>query len=314
MQQRSLGSLSVSLVGLGCNNFGGRIDLEATRKVVDAALDAGIQFFDTADVYGGGTSEELLGKALGERRSRVVIATKFGAPRSASDGLKRGSAAWVQRAVESSLRRLGTDYIDHYQLHFPDPEVPIEETLGALHLLVQAGKVREIGCSNFGSTRLFEAAERAEQGSLTPFRTVQNRFSLLHREPEAKVLPACEKLGMGLIPYFPLESGLLTGKYRRGEEIPEGTRLAAFPADQRGRFMSDDKLAAVERLAQYAEDHGHTLLELAISWLASCPVVTSVIAGATRPEQVHANAAGCGWELSASERNEIANLVGTGGE
>jgi len=309
MQLRSLGSLSVSTVGLGCNNFGGRIDLDATRKVVDAALDAGVQFFDTADVYGGGLSEELLGKALGERRAEVVIATKFGAPMSAPKGELRGSPAWIGKAVEASLRRLGTDYIDHYQLHFPDPEVPIEETLGALHELVQQGKVREIGCSNFGSTRLHEAAARASERGSTPFRTVQNRYSLLYREPEAKVVPACQELGIGLIPYFPLESGLLTGKYRRDQEIPAGTRLANFPEEQRGRFLSDAKLLAVERLAEYASDHGKSLLELAISWLASSPVVTSVIAGATRPEQVAANAAGADWALDEAQRAEIAALA-----
>jgi len=233
MEQRSIGELSVPVVGLGCNNFGMRLDAAGTAAVVDACFDAGIDFFDTADMYGGGLSEEYLGKALQGRRDEVTIATKFGAPGSSDEGVARGSAAWIRTAVERSLGRLGTDRIDLYQIHFPDPEVPIAETLGALHELVQAGKVREIGCSNFGSTRLHEAASAANDGALTPFRTVQNRYSALFRDPEAKVVPACQELGLGLIPYFPLESGLLTGKYRAGAELPEGTRLAAMPEDQR---------------------------------------------------------------------------------
>jgi aryl-alcohol dehydrogenase-like predicted oxidoreductase len=310
MEQRRIGELSVPVVGLGCNNFGRRLDAAGTAAVVDACFDAGIDFFDTADMYGEGLSEEYLGKALQGRRDEVTIATKFGAPGSSDEGVARGSAAWIRTAVERSLGRLGTDRIDLYQIHFPDPEVPIAETLGALHDLVQAGKVREIGCSNFGSTRLHEAASAAKDGALTPFRTVQNRYSALFRDPEAKVVPACQELGLGLIPYFPLESGLLTGKYRAGVELPEGTRLAGMPEDQRARFLADDTLERVENLRGYAEERGHTLLELAISWLATNPVVSSVIAGATKPEQVHANAAAAGWRITDAERAEIEELAG----
>jgi aryl-alcohol dehydrogenase-like predicted oxidoreductase len=309
MEHRTIGSLSVSRVGLGCNNFGGRLDASGTDRVVRAALDAGVDFFDTADVYGGRQSEELLGKALSDVRDRVVIATKFGAPGSADEGFERGSRAWVERAVEHSLERLGTDTIDLYQMHFPDGEVPIEETLGALDDLVRAGKVREIGCSNFGSTRIREAAGVSSQKGLAPFRTVQNRYSVLHRQPEEKVVPVCRELGVGLIPYFPLESGLLTGKYRAGEELPEGTRLAGMPEAQRERFLADGRFDQVERLRSYAEARGHSLLALAMSWLASNPTVVSVIAGATRPEQVAANVAAVDWKLTDEERDEISTLL-----
>lgn len=310
MEHRSIGRLSVSAVGLGCNNFGRRLDAAGTREVVSAALDAGIDFFDTADAYGGGRSEEYLGQALRGRRERAVVATKFGVPGSSPDGVPRGSARWVRTAAEQSLRRLGMECIDHYQLHFPDPEVPVAETLGALHELVREGKVREIGCSNFGSGRLHEAHQAAAADGLTPFRTVQNRYSLLHREPEEKVVPACQQLGLGLIPYFPLESGLLTGKVHPGQPLPEGTRLAAMSDDERARFVGDGTLERVERLREYAASHGRSLLELAISWLASSPVVVSVIAGATRPEQVAANAGAASWKLDAEQRAEVAALVG----
>jgi aryl-alcohol dehydrogenase-like predicted oxidoreductase len=309
MKHRKIGDLSVSLVGLGCNNFGGRLDAGGTAEVVHAALDVGVNFFDTADVYGGTRSEQLLGRALADRREAAVVATKFGAPNSAPEGVARGSVAWVTRACEASLRRLGTDYIDYYQIHFPDPDVPIEETLGAMDALVRAGKVREIGCSNFGSSRLYEAARVSAERELARFRTVQNRYSVLHRDPEPKVVPACRDLGMGLLPYFPLESGLLTGKYRTGEAPPAGTRLAAMPEAARTRFLGDAQLAQVERLREYAASHGHDLLTLAISWLASSPVVTSVIAGATTAEQVRSNAAAAGWEMSDQERADIDALV-----
>jgi len=309
VEHRRIGQLSVSVVGLGCNNFGRRLDAAASACVVGAALDAGIDYFDSADVYGEGLSEEYLGKALRGRRDEVVIATKFGAPGSADEGVARGSAAWVRTAAERSLRRLGTDRIDHYQLHFPDPEVPVEETLGALHDLVGEGKVLEIGCSNFGSTRIHEASDVAEAKGLTPFRTVQNRYSVLHRGPEPKVIPACAERGLALIPYFPLESGLLTGKYRKGQALPEGTRLAGMPEDQRGRFLDGERLERLERIREYAESRGHSLLELAISWLASNPAVASIIAGATRPEQARANADAVGWKLSLAERSQIAALA-----
>lgn len=309
MEHTTIGSLSVSRVGLGCNNFGGRLDAAGSQRVVHAALDGGIDFFDTADVYGGQRSEEFLGTALRGVRNEVVIATKFGAPGSADEGFDRGSRAWIERAVDRSLRRLGTDRIDLYQMHFPDGEVPIEETLGALDDLVRAGKVREIGCSNFGSTRIREAASVAEESGRAPFRSVQNRYSVLHRDPEEKVVPACQELGLGLIPYFPLESGLLTGKYRAGEELPDGTRLAGMPEEQRERFLADGRFEQVDRLRRYAEERGHTLLELAISWLAASPVVPSVIAGATKPDQAAANASAAGWKMTDAERGEIAALA-----
>ena len=309
MEHRPIGSLSVSVVGLGCNNFGGRIDAEAGARVVHAALDAGIDFFDTADTYGGGLSEEILGKALRGRREQAIVATKFGAPGSAPAGSKRGSADWIASAVERSLKRLGTDRIDLYQMHFPDADVPLEETLGALDGLVRAGKVRELGCSNFGSTLIGQAARVSADKQAAPFRTVQNRYSVLTRDPEAKVLPACREHGLGFIPYFPLESGLLTGKYREGEPLPADARLALFPEEQRARFLADGVLARVERLRAHAEQSGHSLLELAISWLATNPEVTSVISGATRPEQVFANAAAASWRMSAAERAAIDSLL-----
>ena len=310
MEYRDIGSLSVSVVGLGCNNFGRRIDAEASRTVVHAAIDAGINFFDTADVYGGGRSEEYLGRALGSRRNDVVIATKFGAPGSSDEGVARGSAVWVRNALERSLKRLGTDRVDHYQLHFPDPDVPIEETLGALADLVAEGKVRELGCSNFGSGRIREAADLADSRGTQGFCTVQNRYSVLFRGPEPKVVPACAELGLGLIPYFPLESGLLTGKYRAGQELPEGTRLANMAEAQREQFLGDGVMERIERLREYAQSHDYTLLELAISWLASSPVVTTVIAGATRADQVAKNAAAVTWKMTPEQRAEIDALLG----
>lgn len=310
MEYRDIGSLSVSVVGLGCNNFGRRIDAEASRTVVHAAIDAGINFFDTADVYGGGRSEEYLGRALGSRRNDVVIATKFGAPGSSDEGVARGSAVWVRNALERSLKRLGTDRVDHYQLHFPDPDVPIEETLGALADLVAEGKVRELGCSNFGSGRIREAADLADSRGTQRFCTVQNRYSVLFRGPEPKVVPACAELGLGLIPYFPLESGLLTGKYRAGQELPEGTRLANMAEAQREQFLGDGVMERIERLREYAQSHDYTLLELAISWLASSPVVTTVIAGATRADQVAKNAAAVTWKMTPEQRAEIDALLG----
>ncbi len=309
MEQRKLGQLDVSVIGLGCNNFGGRIDAAATNNVVAASIDAGINFFDTADVYGGGLSEELLGKAIAGRRSDVLIATKFGSPGRDTGEHKRGSAGWVKIAVEQSLKKLGTDHIDYYQIHFPDPEVPIEETLGALHDLVVAGKVREIGCSNFGSGRLQEAAEVSAAKNYTHFAGVQNRYSVLTRDPEEKVLPTCKQLGMGFIPYFPLESGLLTGKYTDSINLPEGSRLANMGEQDRKRFMSDGALEQVNKLSQFAETSGYTLLDLAISWLVSKMEVTSIIAGATRPEQVVANVEATRWHMSAQDLEQINKIL-----
>jgi aryl-alcohol dehydrogenase-like predicted oxidoreductase len=305
METRKLGSLDVTVVGLGCNNFGRRLDAARTKAVVDACLEHGITFFDTADVYGGdGRSEEYLGRALGPRRDEALIATKFGSPMNDDPDHQGGSARWVRQAAEDSLRRLGTDRIDLYQMHRPDPETPIEETLAALDGLVRAGKVVEIGCSNFSVEQIEEAHRVAEEHGYARFVSVQNEYSLFQREPEEGVLEACERLGLGFLPYFPLASGLLTGKYRLGEPHPDGTRIAAD-----SDAVSEEKLVRVERLISLAEEHGHTLLELAFGWLLSTAVVASVIAGATSPEQVAANAAAAGWRPTADELDEIEAVV-----
>jgi aryl-alcohol dehydrogenase-like predicted oxidoreductase len=306
METRPIGSLSVSLVGIGCNNFGGRIDAAATQAVVDAALDEGINLFDTADIYGGTQSEELLGKALGARRNDVIIATKYGM----GDGTKLpagASAASVAAAVEGSLRRLGTDRIDLYQLHAPDDKTPIDETLEAMDRLVRDGKVIEIGCSNFDGPRLDAAASAAEKHGTARFVSVQNELSLLRRRYEADLLAAAERHDLAILPYFPLASGMLTGKYHRGEAPPAGTRLANLPADDRA--FSDKRFDVIESLDAYARERGHTLLELAMSWLASLPQLASVIAGATKPEQVRANAAAVTWKLTDDERAEIEAIA-----
>jgi aryl-alcohol dehydrogenase-like predicted oxidoreductase len=303
VEKRRIGSLEASVVGLGCNNFGRRLDLDATSAVVDAALDAGITFFDTADTYGGTRSEEYLGRALGRRREDVVVATKFG---SRLGEQRRGARSeYVHRAVEDSLRRLGTDRIDLYQLHTPDFDVPIGETLGALDELVRAGKVREVGCSNFSVEQLRKAEEATREGAAR-FVSVQNEYSLLHREPEGDVLPECERLGLAFIPYFPLANGLLTGKYRRGKDAPAGSRLDSARGE---RLLTDRNLDVVERLIGFSEGQGHTILELAFSWLLRRPAVASVIAGATSPEQARSNAAAAGWRLTDAEMNEVDSLV-----
>ncbi len=281
--------LGVSRVGLGCNNFGGRLDLQATRRVVDAALDAGITLLDTAELYGGGGgSERLLGEILEGRRDRVVLATKFGW----GDGTTgNGSADAVRMAIAGSLERLRTDYVDLYYLHRPDPGTPIADTLQALGELVAAGTVRAIGCSNFTAEQLAEADRTARELGTARFTVLQNQYSLLHRDDDADVLPLCRELGVAYVPYFPLASGLLTGKYRRGEPAPAGTRLA-------GRQIEDERFRRVEELARFAQERGHTLHELAISALASIPGMGSIIAGATTPEQVRANAEAASWQLT----------------
>lgn len=313
METRKIGSLEVSIVGLGCNNFGMRIDEDRTKVVVDAAIEAGINFFDTADVYGmRGRSEEFLGKALGSRRDEVLIATKFGSPMADDGQSQGGSGRWIRQAVEDSLRRLGTDRIDLYQLHSPDANTPQEETLAALDELVRAGKLREIGCSNFGSTLIDEAQSVSKDKELARYASVQNNYSLLERGVEKKVLPACERHGMGFLPYFPLASGLLTGKYRSPDDLPEGTRLAtmaqAMP-DRAKQVLSDENFAIVGKLRAFAEEKGHTLLELAISWLASRPVIASVIAGATNADQVKANVASVGWKMTDEEMDQVGELA-----
>ena len=302
LERRKIGGLEVSLTGLGCNNFGWRIDAAQSRRVVDAALEAGINFFDTADIYDQGKSEEFLGRALAGRRRQAVVATKFGMKfDDQRHGARRG---YVFQAAEDSLRRLGTDYIDLYQLHQPDPQTPIAETLEALDQLVRAGKVREIGCSNFSAAQIREAHEAA--GARAHFVSVQNQYSLFHREPEAEVLPECRRLGVAFLPYFPLANGLLTGKYRRGQPLPKGSRGEAGWGP---KIFTDDNLARVERLLDFAASRGHSLLELAFSWLAVQPAVASVIAGATSPEQVRANAAAPVWKPSPDDLREIDALL-----
>ena len=304
METRKIGSLNVPLVGIGCNNFGGRIDEAATRRVIDAALDAGANFFDTADIYGKTLSEEFMGRILEGRRSQAIIATKFGI---AIDEERKGGGHpdYIRRAAEDSLRRLRTDYIDLYQIHRPDPNVPIADTLGALNELVKAGKVRELGCSNFSAEQLREAAAAVPAGS-KGFVSVQNEYSLLKREPQAEVLPECERQGLGFLPYFPLASGLLTGKYRKGQPAPPGTRGSG---DAGQRMLTDENLDRVEMLLAFATERGHSLLELAMSWLARQPVIASVIAGATKPEQVAANVASVDWKLTPEELREIDSLL-----
>ena len=294
MATRTIGTLTVSEVGLGCNNFGMLIERKESDAVVGAALDAGITLFDTADMYGNTKSEEYLGQALGVRRDDIVLATKFGGPFEGHSG--GATPAYIRTSVEDSLRRLGTDRIDLYQLHYPDPKTPIAETLGALGELVAEGKVREIGCSNFDTTQLEEAAGAVQDGA-PGFVSVQNEYSLLHRDPEDGVLEFCDRTHTAFLPYFPLASGLLTGKYR-SSAAPEGTRLAAwgsFAKDQ----LSDERLATVAALDALARSEGHTVLDLAFAWLLARPSVASVIAGATKPEQVAANAAAGQWKPSA---------------
>jgi aryl-alcohol dehydrogenase-like predicted oxidoreductase len=309
MKMRRLGTsgLKVSEVGLGCNNFGMRIDEKATQEVVSAALDAGVTLFDTADIYGATKSEEFLGKALGKRRGAIVLATKFGMRIGDDPRRMGGSRRWIMRAVEDSLKRLGTEWIDLYQFHSPDPDTPIDETLRALDDLVTQGKVRYIGNSNFSGWQIADADWTA--AGATRFISAQNLYSLLERKVEFEVLPACEHFGLGFLPFFPLASGLLSGKYKRGEKPPEGTRLAAW-GSRGAAAMSDKNFDKVEKLEAWAGERGHTILELAFAWLLGHGVVSSVIAGATSPEQVRANAAAADWVLTPDEVDEVGKLVG----
>jgi aryl-alcohol dehydrogenase-like predicted oxidoreductase len=311
MQRRRLGAsdLAVSEIGLGCNNFGGRLDLARTQEVVDAALDAGINFFDTADVYGATRSEEFLGQALGKRRSGVIVATKFGLQVGEDPKAQGGSRRWVTQAAEDSLRRLKTDYIDLFQFHRPDPETPIEETLRALDDLVRAGKVRFIGHSNFQAAEMAEADQVAKAAGLPAFVSAQNELSLLTRAAEAGLLPTCERLSLGFLPYFPLASGMLTGKYHRGEAAAEGTRLAGW-GPRADKILSDANFAKVEALSAWAAARGHTILELAFAWLLGHPAIPSVIAGATSPRQVQVNAAAAAWRLTPAEVAEVSAIAG----
>ncbi len=305
MDTRTLGTsdLQVSVVGLGCNNFGGRLELSATRAVVHGALDAGVNFFDTADIYGGrGGSEGQLGEILGSERQRIVLASKFGMKMS-DDGSQQGASRdYIMRAAEESLRRLRTDYLDLYQIHQPDPDTPIEETLSALSELVQRGMVRFIGLSNFSAEGVTEAQAEAERLGVPGFVSSQDEYSLLVRELEASLLPTLREHKLGLLPYFPLANGLLTGKYRAGEAYPEGARLSESGSD---KYLNDANLRTVEALRDFAEARDRTLLELAFSWLLSKPEVGSVIAGATKPEQIAANARAASWRLSEDELAEV---------
>jgi len=295
MRMRTLGDggPEVSVVGLGTNNFGPRIDYEQALAVVDAAIDAGVTLFDTADIYGNGASEEFIGRALDGRSDRVVIATKFGKPMADGPDLARGSPAYIRWAIEHSLRRLRVETIDVYQMHEPDGRTPIEETFGALNELVQEGKVRFIGSSNFSAQQIEEADRVARERGFARFVSAQNEYSLLRRDIEDDVLPACERLGIGMLPYFPLASGLLAGKYRRGERANEG-RLA-------GRDIPGERWDKVEALQRFAEGRGVSLLDVAVGGLAAMPAVASVIAGATRPEQVRANVEAGEWEPSEDD-------------
>jgi len=310
MRYRSLGrsGLLVSVAGLGGNNFGRRLDVDATRAVVDAAIDAGITLLDTADSYGAGRSEEILGEVLAGRRDQVVLATKFG-HRSADLGYgaaagAKGGRGYIMRAVERSLRRLRTDYIDLYQIHTPDPATPIEETLAALSDLVTQGKVRYLGHSNFSGWQLADAAGVARELGTAGFVSAQNQWSLLERGAEAEVVPAARHYGLGVLPYSPLANGLLTGKVRRGVPPPEGSRLASRPD-----YVTGDKLGRVEKLLGWAQQHGVTILDVAVGGLAAQPGCSSVIAGATSPEQVKANAAASGWVPSAEELADLDRVV-----
>lgn len=311
MRYRPLGKsgLLVSVVGLGCNNFGRRLNVEQTRSVVDAAIDAGVTLFDTAETYGGaGRSEEILGEVLAGRRDRVVLATKFGSqPGDMGYGPAagaKGGRSYIRRAVEQSLRRLRTDYIDLYQIHTPDPITPLEETLAALTELVQAGLVRYIGHSNFSGVQIATAAATAREFSTVPFISAQNHWSLLERQAELEVVPTAVQFGLGVLPFFPLANGLLTGKVRRGVPPAPGTRLA-----DRADYITDQKLHKVEALADWASKHSRTLLEVAIGGLAAMPGCASVIAGATSAEQLKANAAAGEWEPTKDELTEIEAIV-----
>jgi aryl-alcohol dehydrogenase-like predicted oxidoreductase len=310
MQQRPFGStnLQVSAVGIGCNNFGTRLDRAATRAVVHAALDAGVTLFDTADIYGGrGASETMLGEALGPRRRDAVIVTKFGLPMDDTGRRQGGSRRYVMAAVEASLKRLNTDWIDVYYLHRPDRATPIAETLGALNELIRLGKVRHIGCSNFSGAQIDEAQDAARSKDLVGFAATQDQYSLLSREIERDVLPAIVRHKLALLPYFPLASGLLTGKYRIGRPLPAGTRLSNPRYSD--RVLNDDNLRIVERLEQFCAARGRTLLELAFGWLLAKPLVASVIAGASSPAQARQNAAAIGWEPTPDEVAEVDRLT-----
>lgn len=311
MQTRVLGhsGLEVSVVGLGCNNFGGRLDQTATNAVVRQALDRGITLFDTADIYGNrGGSETMLGQALGAERQRIVLASKFGIPMDDSGQLQGARPAYVRQALEASLRRLGTDHLDLYQLHRPDPETPLEDTLGALDELVKDGLVRAVGVSNLDAAGVRSADDTARRLDLTRVTSCQDEYSLLVRDIERELLPTMRELNIGLLPYFPLASGLLSGKYHAGQPLPEGARITASEGAQ-NRYLTERNWGMVEQLRQFAQARDHSLLELAFSWLLAQDVTSSVIAGATRPEQIDQNAGAAGWILTADELAEVNRIT-----
>ena len=308
MDKRSIGGtdgLQISLVGLGCNAFGRRVGEFETHAVMDAAIDAGIDFFDTAETYGDGESERFMGTGLKGKRDKVLLASKFGATISHVPGKPRGSPENIRVALDQSLSKLQTDCIDLYQLHRPDPDTPVGETMGALEDCVTAGKIRFYGCSYFSGAEMQEAVDEAKRLGLKGFVTAQNAWNMLEREIEADLIPVCEANGIGLLPYYPIAKGLLTGKYRRGNAAPAGSRLAGDP------YLANADFDLLERLEAYAQDHGQTLLTLAISWLAVQPSISSIISGASRPEQMAANAAAAEWKLTAANLKEIDALLGS---
>jgi aryl-alcohol dehydrogenase-like predicted oxidoreductase len=321
MEHRAIGGLSVSVVGMGCNQLGTICDQDLTTRIVSEAIDAGVNYFDTADEYGRdysdpndvggwGLSEKYLGQALKGRRDEVIIASKFGIPPPGDPSGGGGSAKWIEIAVDGSLRRLDTDRIDLYQLHVPDPSVPIGETLEALNRLVQAGKVRQIGCCNLSGTELDEAAAVAAAAGRPAFASVQSPLNVIQRATLKDVMPACERLGLAFIPYYPLASGMLTGKYHRGDRPTAGTRLTdQLDADAQARLFSDRSFDRLEALERFAADHGHSLLELAFAWLLGFPRVATVIAGAAKAGQVSSNAAASGWRLTDDEHRQVVEVV-----
>ena len=311
MEFRPLGKsgLQVSVVGLGCNNFGMRTDAEGTRAVVAKALDEGVNLFDTADVYGGrGKSEELLAKALGNRRKDIIVATKFGSPMGDAPHMRGGSRRHIMDAVDDSLKRLGTDYIDLYQIHFPDPSTPEEETLETLDSLVRSGKVRYLGNSNYAGWQVAEASWISKSHGWAAYISAQNQYNLLDRRVERELVPACEHYGLGILPYFPLASGFLTGKYKRGADPAKDTRLGMM-RQMADRVLNDENFDKLEKLDSFAKSHGHSMVELATSWLACQPQVSSVISGATRPEQVTENVKAAGWKMTRDELGEIDKIA-----
>lgn len=311
MKTRKLGSLDVSIIGLGCNNFGGRLDLAGTKNVLDAAIDTGVTFMDTSDTYGATKSESLMGEVLKGRRDQVVLATKFGMANQAGGIVGGATPDYIHSSIDGSLKRLQTDHVDLYQLHRPHDDVPIADTLGALKELVDAGKVREIGCSNFSKAQLEEAERVATEQGLPRFVSVQNEYSMLRREPEPEVLPTARALGIGFLPFFPLLSGILTGKYRKGQPLPQGTRVTGN--ERWESLLTEGTLDLIEELVAFSEERGYELLDLAFAWLLAEPAVSSVIAGATSAAQVQRNAQAARWELTAAERQQVNALLDAAG-